>query len=64
MLEYDGGVGNEGPEVVGLETGVALEVLEERHLVSVVVRVCTKASVSTPRVCWTRGWTYMTASPT
>ena len=39
MLEDDGGVGNEGPEVVRLETGVTLEVLEECDLVGVIVRI-------------------------
>lgn len=39
VLHYDGGVGYQGPEVVGEETGVALEVGEEGGGVGVVVWV-------------------------
>lgn len=39
MLQDDGRIGNKGPKVVGLKTGIALEVFEERGLIGVVVRV-------------------------
>jgi hypothetical protein len=39
LLEDDGSVGDEGPEFVGLKTGISLEVLEKRRLVRIVVRV-------------------------
>jgi hypothetical protein len=37
VLDYDGGVYDEGPEIVGLEARIALEVFEEGVLVSVVI---------------------------
>jgi hypothetical protein len=40
VLHDDGRVGHERPELVGLEAGVALEVVEERLLVRVVVGDC------------------------
>lgn len=43
MLDYDSGVGYQGPEVVGLEARVALEVLEECRLVGVVVGIYGQA---------------------
>lgn len=47
MLQDDGRVGDEGPKVVGLETRVALQVLEKRGLVCVVVGVCTAGMLVT-----------------
>jgi len=44
VLDDDGGVGDQGPEVVGLEARVALEVLEEGGLVGVVVGVYKRVS--------------------
>jgi hypothetical protein len=44
VLHDDGRVGHQGPEVVGADAGVALEVLEEGGLVGVVVGVCRKQS--------------------
>ena len=38
MLHDDGRVGHERPELIGLETGVALEVVEECLLVGIIVR--------------------------
>lgn len=40
VLDDDGGIGNQRPEIIWLETRVALEVLEEGRLVGVVVWVC------------------------
>ena len=40
VLDDDGGVGDERPELVGLEARVALEVVEEGGFVGVVVGVC------------------------
>lgn len=40
MLYNDSRVGDQGPEVVGFQAGIALEVLEERGLVSVVIGIC------------------------
>ena len=44
LLDDDGGVGDEGPEVVGLEARVALELFEKGGLVSVVVGICPRVS--------------------
>lgn len=46
MLHYDGRVGDQWPEFVGLQSRVALEVVEEGLFVGVVVRVCVKCAVS------------------
>jgi len=46
VLHYYRAVGDEGPEVVGLEARVALEALEEGGLVGIVVGVCYGSSVS------------------
>lgn len=46
MLEYDGRVGDERPEVVRLETGISLEVLEKSGLIGVVIWVCAAPLVS------------------
>ena len=40
LLDDDGGVCDEGPEVVGLQAGIALEVFEEGGVVGVVIRIC------------------------
>lgn len=39
VLKDDGGIGDEGPKVVGLQAGVSLEVLQEGDLIGVVVGV-------------------------
>lgn len=64
MLQDDGRVGDEGPEVVGLEARVALEVLEKGGLVRVVVGACEAPASGQRR--GERVWsaTYTTASPT
>jgi hypothetical protein len=41
VLQDHGGVGDERPEIVGLETRVSLQVLEKRRLVGVIVRDCS-----------------------
>lgn len=41
VLDNHRGVGNQGPEVVRLEAGVALQVIEEGFFVGVVVRIYT-----------------------
>jgi hypothetical protein len=38
VLDDNGRVGHEGPKLVGLQARVALEVVEERLLIGVVVR--------------------------
>lgn len=40
VLDNDSGVCDQWPEVVGLESGIALEMLEECILISVIVRIC------------------------
>ena len=40
VLQYDGGVGDEGPEVVWFEAGVSLEIFEKGCLVCVIVGNC------------------------
>lgn len=42
MLDNDGRVGDQGPEVVGFQARIALEVLEEGGLVSVVIGICLR----------------------
>lgn len=39
MLYYDGRIGHQRPEFVRLEPGIALEVIEERLFVSVIIRI-------------------------
>jgi hypothetical protein len=39
MLQYDCGVGNKRPEIVGLESRIALEVLEKGSLIGIVIRI-------------------------
>ena len=39
LLQYDGGVGDERPEFVGLETGIALQVFQEGRLIGVIIGV-------------------------
>jgi hypothetical protein len=46
MLYNDGRICDQGPEVVRLEPGVALEVLEEGPLVGIIVRICTVHLIS------------------
>lgn len=41
VLDNDGRVSDEGPEVVGFQARIALEVLEECRLVGVVVGICS-----------------------
>lgn len=40
MLDNDGRVGDQRPEVVGFQARIALEVLEEGGLVSVIIGIC------------------------
>lgn len=44
MLDDDGRVCNQRPEIVRLESGVSLEVLEEGLLVCVVIWICLEVS--------------------
>jgi hypothetical protein len=44
VLQDDGRVGDEGPEVVGLKARIALEVLEKGGSVGVVVGICNRES--------------------
>jgi hypothetical protein len=39
VLDYDCRVGDKRPEVVGLETGISLEVFEEGFLIGIIIRV-------------------------
>lgn len=39
VLDYDCGVGDKRPEVVGLETGISLEMFEEGFLIGIIIRV-------------------------
>lgn len=41
MLHDDSGVGDQGPEVIGLQARVSLEVFEKGRLVGVIVRICS-----------------------
>lgn len=45
MLYNDGRVGDEGPEIVGLHSRVALEIFKECRLISVVVGIYRKHGV-------------------
>lgn len=64
MLDDDGRIGDQRPEVIWLDTGVALEVLQECRLVGVVVGVCESTCVSDlRRAKVTRGVAYKTDSP-
>ena len=40
VLDNDSGICDERPEIVGLKTGIALEVFEEGALVGVIIWVC------------------------
>lgn len=50
MLEDNGRVGDEGPEVVRLQARVALEVLEKGCLVGVIVRVCMSRTLASKSI--------------
>lgn len=39
MLHYDCRVGDEGPEIVGLEARIALEMLEKGFLIGVIIGI-------------------------
>jgi hypothetical protein len=39
MLQNHCRIGNERPEIVGFEAGIALEIFEEGRLISIVIRV-------------------------
>ncbi len=41
MLDDDGRVGDERPELVRLESRIALQVVEECRLIGVIVRICS-----------------------
>jgi hypothetical protein len=42
VLDYHGRVGDERPEVIGLQSGISLEVLEEGFLISIIIWIfCT-----------------------
>lgn len=45
MLDYDCGIGDEGPEVVRLELRIALKVLEECLLIGVIVWICCALAI-------------------
>jgi len=39
MLDYHCRVGDKRPEVVGLETGIPLEVFKESFLIGIIIRI-------------------------
>lgn len=63
MLDYDGRIGDKGPEVVWEKPGVALEVGEEGWGIGIIVRICIQRQIAIFSLVECRADTYNLVSP-